>query len=130
MGLTGKQKLEIERVIRERRAQLAAELQQDAAKARAEQYAELAGPSGDSGDEATADVIGDVDQAELSRDLLELRELDHAIARLTAREFGSCADCGQEIGFQRLSACPTAIRCLDCQRLHEKTFVPPRTPSL
>jgi RNA polymerase-binding transcription factor DksA len=131
MALTRKQKLDLERIIRKRRAKLADELLQDAAKARDEEYAEIGGaPSADSGDEATADIISDIDQAELSRDLLELRELDHAIARLTEREFGTCLDCGGEIGFERLSACPTAIRWFDCQRLYEKTFVLPRTPSL
>lgn len=123
MAMRKKRKLEIERIIRERRAKLAAEMEQDVAKARDQQYAELAGaPATDTGDQATAALISDVGTAELSRDLLELRELDAALARLDDPRFGTCVDCGTDIGFERLGASPTAVRCVECQRLHEKTF--------
>ncbi|MBI1989828.1 MAG: TraR/DksA C4-type zinc finger protein [Betaproteobacteria bacterium] len=131
MALRKKQKLEIERIIKERRAKIAAELQHDVEKAREEQYPELAGaPVTDTGDQASADLLSDLDNAELSRDLLELRELDAALARVAGRKYGTCVDCGGDIGFERLSASPTAVRCFHCQRVHEKTFFHPSEPKL
>ncbi|MGZ5137399.1 MAG: TraR/DksA family transcriptional regulator [Burkholderiales bacterium] len=131
MALRKKQKVEIERIVKERRAKLAAELQQDVEKTRTEQYAELAGaPATDIGDQASADLLADLDNAELSRDLLELRELDAALARLAGSAYGSCVDCSGDIGFERLSVQPTALRCFDCQRVHEKTFVHPSEAKL
>jgi len=130
MALTKKQNLEIELIIKERRAKVMAKLQQDVDKARAEQYPELTKGPGDTGDEASADLISDLANAELSRDLRELRDLDEALARLAERKYGTCADCQGEIGFERLSAYPTAVRCLDCQRVHEKTFARPSEAKL
>jgi len=31
-----------------------------------------------------------------------------------------CADCGDEIGADRLAAKPGATRCIDCQKRHER----------
>ena len=87
MTLRRKEKLEIERIIVERRAKIAAGLQQDVERARQEPYQELAGGRAtDSGDQANADLISDLDNAELARDLLELRALDEVLARLTGRK--------------------------------------------
>jgi RNA polymerase-binding transcription factor DksA len=131
MTLTVKQKSEIERIINERRTKIAAELRQDVEKSRQEQYAELGGwPAADTGDEASADLLSDLDSAELSRDLGELRELDAALARLADGKYGICVDCTGEIDFERLRAWPAAVRCFDCQRVHERTFVHPSEPKL
>lgn len=131
MPLTSEQKVEIDRIIKERRAKVAAELQQDVEKAREEQYPDLTGGAGiDTGDQASADLLSDIDNAELSRDLRELRELDAALERLAASNYGTCVTCGGEIDFERLSAYPTAVRCFDCQRVHEKTFAHPSEPKL
>jgi len=131
MALRKKQKLEMERLIKERRAAIAAELQRDVEKAREEQYGELGGaPASDTGDQASADLLSDLDNAELSRDLDELRALDAALARLMGRKYGTCVDCGGEIAFERLTAQPAALRCFDCQRVHEKTFAHPSQAKL
>ncbi len=131
MALTKSQKLEIEAIIKQRHTKIAAELQQDVEKAREEPYAELGGtPPSDTGDRASADLLSDLENAELSRDLLELRALDAALARLAEPEFGVCLDCGAEIAFERLCASPAAVRCFECQRLHEKTFAHPSEPTL
>jgi len=130
MVLTKKQKLEIELIIEKRRAKVAAELQQDVDKSRDEQYSELADGPADSGDQASADLISDLATAELSRDLHELRDLDAARARLAEHTYGTCVDCQGEIEFERLSAYPTAVRCFDCQRVHEKAFAHPSEAKL
>jgi len=122
MALTTQQTRELEHLITNRRQALVAELRDDARKARAERFEEIAGEVPDTGDESVAALIADLDQADWSRDLNELRGLDAAHERIESGEYGGCVDCGHDIGFERLRAFPTAIRCIDCQRLHEKTF--------
>jgi DnaK suppressor protein len=65
---------------------------------------------------------GDLEQADLSRDQDELRDIEAARRRLDDGSYGICTDCGVEIGFERLHAEPEAARCIDCQRRHEKTY--------
>ena len=125
MALTDQQARELDRMISSRREALIAELREDARKARAERYGEVAGEVPDAGDESVAALIADLDQAEWSRDLDELRGLDAAHERIEDGGYGTCVDCGREIGFERLRATPTAIRCIDCQTRHEKTFAGP-----
>jgi len=130
MALTPQQQQELRQRILDRRRQLAAELRGDAARSRAEQYGTLAGSTHDSGDESVADLLVDVGQAELNRDLAELRDLEVARMRIDGGTYGTCTDCGAEIGYDRLHANPAAIRCLACQTRHEKTHGGRGTPKL
>lgn len=130
MALTPEQLAKLQGMINERREALEGELHQDAAHARDEVYSALAGPVTDTGDEAVADLLSDIDNAELSRDLRELREFEAAQARLADGSFGTCVDCGREIDFERLCAYPAAQRCFDCQRVHEKTYAHAAEPKL
>jgi RNA polymerase-binding transcription factor len=130
MTLTPEQSQELERALKKRREILEAETHADAAKSREDVFSETAGPVADAADEAAADVISDVDNAELSRDLEELREIDAALARMSEGAYGTCADCGGEIDLERLRREPAARRCIDCQSVHEKTFPQPGKPTL
>ncbi|HVB47218.1 MAG TPA: TraR/DksA family transcriptional regulator [Burkholderiales bacterium] len=125
MALSREQGIEFERLLKERRAKLAAELEEDVVRTRQEDYGALAGPVTDTGDQASADLLSDLDNAEVSRDLRMLRELNAALERLAEGSYGSCIDCGAEIGLERLRAYPAALRCVDCQRVHEKTYAHP-----
>lgn len=130
MELTEKQKQEFRKLVRTRREQLVSELLEDVARSRDESFAGVAGPVTDLGDEALADLLADLDNAEVSRDLREIRALDAALARLDDGSYGNCVDCGGEIGLERLRAYPTAERCIRCQEVHEKTFAHPGEPRL
>lgn len=130
MPLSTRQLETLRKAIDARYRALAEELRGDAERAREETVGALAGPVTDAADEAVADVMADLDQAELSRDLVEFRALEAAKARLAGGKFGLCADCGAEIAFKRLSAEPAALRCIDCQRVHEKTFAHAAEPKL
>lgn len=125
MPLAKEQLRTLQRTIENRCAALADELRGDAARLREETYGELAGPVTDTADQAVADLLSDLGNAELSRDLAELRALEQARARLATDAFGMCPDCGTEIPFKRLSVQPAALRCVGCQRLREKTFALP-----
>jgi RNA polymerase-binding transcription factor DksA len=130
MALTPKQIQELRHRVLERRRQLAAEIRGDAERARGEQYGELAGATHDTGDESVADLLADLDQAEMTRDLGELRDLEAARLRLADGSYGTCVDCKGDIGYERLRANPAATRCVRCQALHEKTYAGPGAPKL
>ena len=130
MALTTQQTKELNSLIVQRRNALVSELRDDARKVRAERYDEVAGEVPDTGDESVAALIADLDQAEWGRDIDELRGLDAARERMASGDYGVCVDCARDIGFERLRATPSAIRCIDCQTRHEKTFAGPGAPSL
>jgi len=121
MMLSKAQLDELQRALRGRLAEFDAEIREDVGRERDESFAEVSGSVHDSADEAVADVISDMDHAEVSRHLREMREIEAALARIAGGSYGACAQCGKPIGFERLRAQPTALRCFDCQRVHEKT---------
>jgi RNA polymerase-binding transcription factor DksA len=130
MALTNHQTQELKGLIAKRQETLIGELREDVRKTRAERFGDVAGEVPDTGDESVAALIADLDQAEWGRDIDELRGLDAARERMASGDYGVCTDCGGDIGFERLRATPSAIRCIDCQTRHEKTFASPAAPSL
>ena len=130
MALTRNRLEEFERLVRQRRQDLVTELLEDVARARDESFAEVAGSVTDLGDEALADLVADLDNAEISRDMRIVRELDAALARIADGSYGTCADCEGEIGPERLRAYPAAMRCIKCQEVYEKTHAHTGEPRL
>ena len=120
----------LKRAIARRYAQLLEETQEDVERARQETFGALAGPVTDEADRAAADLLADLDQAEVSRDLREVKNVEAALARIKDGSFGFCADCGVELDLERLRACPIAMRCVRCQGVHERTFAQPGVPRL
>jgi RNA polymerase-binding protein DksA len=112
------QRNQLRRALEQRRETLLDELKRDAARLREERSGDI----GDIGDESVADLLVDLDQADLSRDAGELREIEAARRRLDDGTYGICADCGAAIDFERLRAEPAAARCVECQARHEKTY--------
>jgi DnaK suppressor protein len=122
MPLNRRDLIQLASAIEERRAALREEIVREVARSRDESYAELAGATHDRGDEAVADLVADVGNAEVTRDLGELRELDAARRRIGDGVYGLCSDCGDDIALERLRAQPGAARCARCQTQHEKTY--------
>ncbi len=50
----------------------------------------------------------------------ELQQIDAAIARIDAGEYGVCRDCGQDIDPRRLVALPYALLCTECATRRER----------
>jgi DnaK suppressor protein len=50
----------------------------------------------------------------------ELGDIDAALERIDAGTYGQCTDCGVSIPSARLSAYPTAKRCIVCQTRKEQ----------
>jgi RNA polymerase-binding transcription factor DksA len=128
--LTEQQLAKLKATIDERYSRLEAEVHGDAARSREDTKQAIAGPVADSGDDATANLVFDVDNAELTRDLNELRQLDAARERIANQTIGQCVDCAREIRFERLMANPAALRCFECQQLYERTHAGPARSSL
>jgi DnaK suppressor protein len=96
-----------------------------------QQYIELIGRvPADIGDQSVGDALADLNLAIIDRHIQELRDIEAAKARLSGRTFGICIGCGEDIGYERLLAYPTAKRCIVCQRQQEKTYAHGGTPTL
>jgi DnaK suppressor protein len=121
MALTPQQTQSLHTVIEQRRAALLDELREDVERVRRDRPDVLVGSVPDVGDEALVTLIAELDRAEANRDVTELRALEAARQRLAEGSYGTCADCGGEIGFERLQVNPAAVRCIRCQTAYEKT---------
>ena len=121
MALTPQQTRALHSTIEQRRAALLAELREDVARVRRDRSDVLVGSVPDAADEALVTLIAELDRAEANRDVTELRALEAARQRLTDGSYGTCGDCGGEIGFERLNVNPAAVRCIRCQTAYEKT---------
>jgi RNA polymerase-binding protein DksA len=130
MALTQEQTQKLQSTVEKRRAALRAEIEQGLGKVRADRLRDLAGASPDPGDESVASLISDLDQADTSRDISELRSLDQAHQRIVDGSYGTCIECGLDIGFARLQANPAAERCIECQTQYEKTHASPSGSTL
>src|SRR5690348_7870872 len=55
-----------------------------------------------------------------NRDLLYLKKIDQALARIQEGIFGECESCGEDIEVRRLEARPTATLCVGCKEDEER----------
>ena len=95
-----------------------------------EGYADIAGRVGDLEDQSLADLLVDVNLAEVTRDVQEIRAIERALKRIALGTYGTCVSCGQPIERERLEAYPTANRCAVCQRAYEHDHLTTPTPRL
>lgn len=116
----------------EQRERLQQDLQNLAARLRSEiaEHRKLANHSHETDDDAVADLEGDLDIADLTRDTKELQAVEAALKRIHEPGFGVCADCEEEVPFTRLAANPAATRCVPCQAKHEHATGGGRAPRL
>jgi DnaK suppressor protein len=80
-------------------------------------------------DQADRAMLASVDDAELARDLNEMREVRVALERIDAGHYGECQGCGEAIGRERLAVQPAATRCLACQAASERAAASHPGPS-
>ncbi len=123
-ALTEKQLTHLTRWISDRKVRLLQEIRAGLVRSGNEHYADLVGGAGDAGDEAIASLLRDITEAEIVRDVGEVRDIVAAEQRIAAGRYGVCIDCGVAIDYKRLEAYPTAKRCLACQQHREKIRAP------
>ena len=119
-NITKNQIDELQKVMEAELARLVDETRDEMNPALKTNYNDIDGDVAD--DEAVADAIVDTDNAIIGLHLQNARDLNAALDRIQTGVYGDCIDCGDEISFERLSAYPTAKRCIKCQQQHEKTY--------
>ena len=129
-NLTDKQLQTLRKSMLERQRLLVSEVSEQRARAAEDGSQDASLGVGDAGDESVVRMMTDLHLQEAGRDLEELRDIDAALQRMDSGAYGDCDECGNEIGYPRLEAQPTALRCVECQSLHEKTYASKSTPTL
>lgn len=104
-----------------RMQQLKDDIVRELQRSESERHREVAGAVADAGDESVANLVADLDAAEIERDLREVRLIEAARDRMKDGTFGLCLDCGAAIAWQRLLAEPAAARCVQCAERYEKS---------
>lgn len=130
MTLDHRQISELESVLRKRRQSLKADVSDRLQQTSAQGLQDLNGTVGDTGDESVAHMMTDLSLTAATRDVNDLQEVEAALQRIADGTYGECVDCGADIGYERLKAYPTAMRCVVCQAQHEKVYATQGTPSL
>jgi DnaK suppressor protein len=131
MALTDNERSTLARKLDERERMLQGEVRAELEDTEGREFGMLTGAlPGDTGDQSVASTEADLNFTLTDRHAEELRAIDAAKARIRDGTYGICVDCGCEIGFERLSAYPTAERCIQDQERVEKTYAHENTPTL
>lgn len=119
--LTAEQIIALAELLDTEERSLAAVIDEHVAGLRASSTPETTTLAGDVADQADIDLLRDRQNAAVERDLRSLRDIEAARSRLADGTIGSCIDCADEIGFERLLVHPTASRCMLCQDSYEQS---------
>lgn len=117
-GMTQKLVAQMQGRLRHRESELYEDLRRELA--RPDDGQQLAGEALDTGDATYAALLRELDEAEIGRDLNELRAVGAALRRIRVGRYGLCVDCERPIDFEHLQAQPAAARCMECQRSYER----------
>lgn len=74
----------------------------------------------DEGDYAAVSNENMVDSMIGTKQETELMEIELALGKISARTYGICEMCEEDIGFARLKVKPHARFCIDCREIAEK----------
>lgn len=118
-NLTDKQLARIKQLLATREQELRAELHREVSEK--DEFVDVATEAPDPGDASFANLAVDLGNAAVTRDLVELRAIEAAHARLENGVYGECVSCGLDIPYERLEVQPMAERCAPCQDMYEKT---------
>ncbi|HEX5515076.1 MAG TPA: TraR/DksA C4-type zinc finger protein [Gammaproteobacteria bacterium] len=120
----------LKQILQRRFFELREEIRQELLRTDQAPYIELAGQVHDAEEEAVADLLVDLNLAEIDRHVRELREVDAALKRIAEGTYGICEDTGEPIPYARLKAEPTARRSVAAQAAYERTHEPAAHPKL
>ena len=87
-------------------------------RSRAEHAREVA--TQDDDDAPQRETERELDLALSDMETQEVGEVSQALRRIDGDDYGLCADCGNEIPFDRLKAEPWAERCVPCAAAREQ----------
>lgn len=104
----------------EEHAAVRQELAGELARSAEARHVELAGQVHDRGDEAVADLLGDLEIAGIDRHVMRIRQVEAALEAIAGGRYGLCRACRAPIGLARLQVDPAVPRCIQCQTLVEQ----------
>ena len=113
--LSESQLLSLASKLRDQLVELRSEVEEERAKVDSELDRRSGREVQDRGDEANTDQWRETNAAMIDHHVDEISGIQAALSRLDSGTYGWCVDCGEQIGFQRLQAYPSANRCLACQ---------------
>ena len=124
------QLLHFKTLLRDRSEQLREEIRSTLERSSDETHVNVAEQARDMEDDSFSNLIVDLNFSEVERDADELRRIEAALRRANDGSYGLCVDCDAVIPTPRLEAEPTALRCVRCQEIYEKTHATASTPTL
>jgi DnaK suppressor protein len=130
MALQQSQILDFKTHLRRRAEQLGHEIRDTLARSSEESHVRIAEQARDTEDDSFSNLIVDLNYSEVERDAEELRRIQGALRRLSDATYGVCVDCSKDISLPRLKVEPTAVRCIECQEVYERTHAGVNTPKL
>lgn len=119
-GLDDAQIAELKRMLDKRFLELREEIRQELLRSDDATYTELAGQVHDAEEESVADLLVDLNLAEIDQHVRELRAVDAALKRIAEGTYGICEDTGEPIPYARLKVEPTASRSVEAQAAYER----------
>jgi RNA polymerase-binding protein DksA len=122
--------LHFKNVLRARSDQLRDEIRTTLERSSDETHVRIAEQARDREDDSFSNLIVDLNFSEIERDADELRRISTALRRTSDGSYGLCEDCDAAIPMPRLEVEPTALRCVRCQELFERTHATANTPTL
>jgi DnaK suppressor protein len=128
--ITDKEIKQLQQQLKQRYLELRGEISEELLKSDNEHFKDLAGQVGDLEDLSVADLLVDLNLANIDRHIQEIRDIDAALISIAEKNYGICVQCDNPINPQRLKAQPTATRCLECANVYEKTHAHPSYSSL
>ena len=75
----------------------------------------------DAAESSEIDIQDDIGSALIQLKAETLKKMNTALRRIDEGDYGDCFECGGEIAEARLRALPFAVRCRDCEAIHETT---------
>lgn len=66
-------------------------------------------------DEASVNIQASQELRFRNRENFYLKKINNSLHLISQNMFGTCEDCGENIGFERLKARPTAELCINCK---------------
>jgi len=70
-------------------------------------------------DEANSNIQASHELRMKNREVFYLKKLNQGLLRIKEGSFGLCKECGDDTGFERLMARPTAELCINCKEESE-----------
>ncbi|MEJ2697807.1 MAG: TraR/DksA family transcriptional regulator [Candidatus Sulfobium sp.] len=111
---------ELRRSLLKKRESIIREAKEEIAKYISGENRQLVETALDEGDLAVVDISEDVNLMRLASHRQNLLDIDETLRKIDDGSYGTCEDCGEEIGEKRLNVLPTATLCRNCQEKKEK----------